>query len=42
MRNKTHLLRWVIGADFCNEFSLVSLGEHPFVLEEEEESKILT
>ena len=29
-KNKKYLLEWITQADFCKEFNLVSLCDHPF------------
>ncbi len=40
-KNKANLLEWVTEADFAKEFNLVQLAEHPFMLDEDEETQIL-
>jgi hypothetical protein len=41
MRNKASLLKWVTEADFAKEFNMVALSDHPFMLDEDEETEIL-
>jgi len=36
------LLEWITEADFTKEVSLVSLGDHPFKLDEQEEKEEIT
>lgn len=40
-KNKAFLLKWVTEADFTNQFSLTNLADHPFQLDESEQTKIL-
>lgn len=35
------MLEWVTEADFAKEFNLVQLADHPFMLDEDEETQIL-
>ncbi len=37
-RNKANLLQWVTEADFAQEFNMVKIANHPFMLEDEEET----
>jgi hypothetical protein len=36
-KNKIHLFKWIVEADFCNEFNLVDLACNPFMLDKTEE-----
>ena len=38
MKNKQLLLQWVTDADFCNDFNLRQLADHPFEVEPAEVS----
>lgn len=40
-KNKANLLEWLTEADFAHEFNLLKLADHPFELDDDEETQIL-